>query len=350
LQYTLDYIGRESFEGTENSNVFITDANDTDTEVRDQLTTMIALGLVQYVQNLPDIISKLSIQYEAQDDQEESSFDQEIDPWNLWVFRLGVNGGMEGESQQRGYRLNGFANARRIDEDFKFEFSVNGRYNYEEFDETNDEDSVETFVNTSENYRSELLTVWSLSPHSSVGGLVELSKSTFVNRDLGVELGPVYEYNIFPYTESTRRLLTIQYAIGLAYYDYELETVEGRTEDRMGLHQLSLSAEIQQPWGEIDASISGTQYFTNHESEGTPHRINTFIRLEYRIFRGFEIDIFGFYSRIKDQFFLAAEGESKEEILLRRRQRETDFRFNFGVGLSYRFGSKYANVVNPRID
>ena len=74
------------------------------------------------------------------------------------------------------------------------------------------------------------------------------------------------------------------------------------------------------------------------------------VRLEYRIFRGFEINIFGFYSRIKDQFFLPSEGLSQEEILLRRRQRETDFRFNVGVGFSYRFGSKYANVVNPRLD
>jgi hypothetical protein len=351
LQYTLDYIGRESFEGIEKSHVFITDPNDTDSEVRDQLTTMIGLGLVQYVQDIPGIMSRLSINYlEAEGEEAEEEGLAEDDPWNLWVFRVGVNGGMEGEAQQRGYRLNGFASARRIDEDFKFEFSVNGRYNYDEFDETNDEDSVETIVNIQENYRSEILGVWSLSPHSSIGGLMEISKSTFVNRDLGIETGPAYEYNIFPYSESTRRLLTVQYVIGIAYYDYELETVEGRTEDRMGLHMLSLNAEIQQPWGEIDASISGTQYFTNHESEGIPHRINTFVSLEYRIFRGFEIDIFGFYSRIKDQFFLPAEGLSQEEILLRRRQRETDFRFNFGVGLSYRFGSKYANVVNPRID
>ena len=118
----------------------------------------------------------------------------------------------------------------------------------------------------------------------------------------------------------------------------------------MGFQLLRIGAEIQQPWGEIDARIEGIQYFTDHESEGVPHSITTFLSLEYRIFRGLDLDIFGFYSRIKDQFYLPAEGLSQEENLLRRRQRETDFRFNFGVGLSYRFGSKYANVVNPRID
>jgi len=40
---------------------------------------------------------------------------------------------------------------------------------------------------------------------------------------------------------------------------------------------------------------------------------------------------------------------TEEEILLRRRQRETDFRFDAGVGLSFQFGSKFANIVNPRM-
>jgi hypothetical protein len=344
----LDYIGRESYEGTEKSDIFTTDPNDTDAEVREQLTNRMALGLIEYVQNMPDVMSKLILTYNQSEEVEETT-DQDNDPWNLWVFRLSAGGGFDGESSQRGYRLNGSVSARRVDEDFKFSSFTRGWYNNEEFDVI-EEDTSYTVVNIQENYFSELSGVWSLSPHSSLGGLAILSKSTFNNRDLGLEFGPAYEYNIFPYEESTRRLLTFTYVVGMAYFDYELVTVEGRTSDQMAFHLLELSAEIQQPWGEIDASIEGVQYFTDHESEGTPHRISTFVSLEYRIFRGLDVDLFGFYSRIKDQFFLPAEGSTPEEILLRRRQRETDFRFNVGVGLSYRFGSKYANVVNPRID
>jgi hypothetical protein len=54
-------------------------------------------------------------------------------------------------------------------------------------------------------------------------------------------------------------------------------------------------------------------------------------------------------SRIKDQFYLSAEGIESDDILLRRRQRETDFRYELRLGISYRFGSKYANIVNPRM-
>lgn len=347
LQYTLDFIGRESLEGMKKSHVFRTDPNATDTEARNQLANMIALGLIEFVQDKPEIISRLSVSYEPSDDEEVVNEDQENDPWNLWVFRVGVNGGIEGEAQQRQKSLGGFASARRVDEDFKFELYFDGEYEHEEFDDIEDGD---TFINISEDYSTEVLAVWSLTPHSSFGGLAELSKSTFVNREFGLEAGPAYEYNIFPYSESTRRFLTITYAAGIATYNYELETVQGKTDDFFGLHMLQLSAEIQQPWGEIDAFVEGIQYFTGYSTPHPPFRINTFLRLEYRLFRGFEIFVFGRYSSINDQFYLPIEGLSPEEILLRRRQRETDFSFDLGVGLSYRFGSKFANIVNPRMD
>ena len=37
-----------------------------------------------------------------------------------------------------------------------------------------------------------------------------------------------------------------------------------------------------------------------------------------------------------------------EEILLQLRQLRTDYRWEMSIGLSYTFGSKFANTVNPR--
>jgi hypothetical protein len=34
---------------------------------------------------------------------------------------------------------------------------------------------------------------------------------------------------------------------------------------------------------------------------------------------------------------------------LQQRARGTEFRFQVDMGLSYRFGSKYNNIVNPRM-
>ena len=339
IQYTLDYIGLKSLEGEEKTFLYTSDPNDTDTEVRNKLSNMIALGLLQFVDPDPSITSNLQITYNAPDSK--SILPDEFDPWNLWVYRVRMRGSMEGESFQSAYDLEGSVIADRVAEDYKISFGIGGEYSSEEFEDT---DTGEKITNVQEYYAAGIESVWSLTPKWSFGAFAEANKSTFWNRDLAIFIGPALEYNIYPYSESTRRVIIFRYTVELAYFDYELITVQGQAEETTGRHKLRVRASIQQPWGEIFASVEGIQYF----NDPSAYRINSFLRLEYRIFRGFDIDIFTRYSRIKDQFFLPAEGLTPEEILLRQRQRETDFRFDVGVGLSYRFGSKFANVVNPR--
>jgi len=186
--------------------------------------------------------------------------------------------------------------------------------------------------------------VWSLSPRWSAGAEGRANRSTFLNRDLALSAGPAVEYNIFPYRESTRRSLTVRYAVEIASFNYQLPTIEGKTAQVLPRHVLSISTAVQQPWGEIFGSVEGTQYL----NDPSLHRINTELRLEYRLFRGFSLEASAEFSRIKDQFYLPALDLSEEEILLERRQRETDFQYDFGIGLSYQFGSTFANIVNPR--
>jgi len=339
IRYTLDYIGLESLEGKKKTLLYTTDPDDTGTEVRNKLTNMIALGLLQFVDPSPSVASNLQISYKAH--EAEPAIPDAFDPWNLWVYRVRMGGSMEGESFQSEYNVEGSFIADRVAEDYKISFGIGGEYSSEEFEDTNTGDKI---TNVQEYYTAGIESVWSLTPNWSFGAFGEANRSTFLNRDLAVFIGPAVEYNIYPYSESTRRAIVFRYTVEFAYFDYELITVQSQMEETTGRHRLRVRASIQQPWGEIFASIEGIQYFNDPET----HRINAFLRLEYRIFRGFNIDIFTRYSRIKDQFYLPAEGLTPEEILLRRRQRETDFRFDVGVGLSYRFGSKFANVVNPR--
>ncbi|UCG88679.1 MAG: hypothetical protein JSW71_09130 [Gemmatimonadota bacterium] len=310
-QYTLDYLGRRSFDGVAKSTLFVSDPDDTDTEIRDGLTQSIALGLVQFVEATP-LAPRLRVMYEAPElvvvEREEN------DPWNLWVFRIGAEGDIDGESQERGYSIEGYASADRVSEDLKINFSLSGEYDHEEFDEV--EEGV-TFVNTAEDYAADLLMVWSLGDHWSAGGRTHVNRSTFLNRDLAMFAGPALEYDIFPYSESTRRAIVFLYSIELAVFNYELETVEGKTEEVLPRHSLLITAAVQQPWGEIFGSVEGIQYL----HDPATHRINTFLDIEYRLFRGLNLEISGSFSRIKDQFYLPAEDLTPEEILLRRRQR-----------------------------
>jgi hypothetical protein len=335
---TLDYIGRGALEGQDKSLHHVSRPDDTDAEVREGLTRTLAVGLVEFVEST-SLVPRLRITYE--EPQVPTVLSQQDDPWDLWVFRIGADGWVIGESQQRSYVLKGSLGADRVSEAFKFNFGVSARYGREEFDF----EDGSRLVNISEEYGADLLLAWSLGNHWALGAQGSMNRSTFSNLDLGGAGGPAFEYNVFRYDESTRRQLIFRYLPEVAGYDYELETVENMIWEVRLRHRLIIFARVQQPWGELNLSVSGTQYI----QDPSTHRVDTWSEFGFRVFRGFYFNVFGGFSRIKDQFFLPKEGLTDEEILLRRRQRETDFRFDAGIGLSYQFGSKFANVVNPRL-
>ncbi len=109
---------------------------------------------------------------------------------------------------------------------------------------------------------------------------------------------------------------------------------------------MELSLEVQQPWGEIDASLEGSQFL--HDL--SKHRIDLFGGFQVRLFRGLNFNAFGNVARVKDQLFLSKAGLTPEDILLSRRAQGTDFQYWVNFGFSYRFGSKFNNIVNPRME
>ena len=336
--YTLDFIGRGASEGEERSLEYVSDPDDTAAEIREGLSRTLALGLVPYVGATP-VASQLSVVY--QEPEVQTVQRDEHDPWNLWTFRVRLDGSLNGESQEKGFSVRGSATADQVADDFKINIRLSGRERRDEFEI----DDTTKVVNTSEDYTANALVVWSLDDHWSAGAEVNANRSTFNNRDLAVTGGPAIEYNIYPYDESTRRQLTFRYTVEAAWFNYELETVEGKLSELKPRHGLEVSASVRQPWGTLSGAVEGIQYLNDLST----HRIDTFAVLRYRLFRGLDLNLFGGISRIKDQFFLPQEDLSEEEILLRRRQRETDFRYDLSIGFSYRFGSKFANVVNPRM-
>jgi hypothetical protein len=56
----------------------------------------------------------------------------------------------------------------------------------------------------------------------------------------------------------------------------------------------------------------------------------------------------GGLSVIHDQLSLPKGEVEIEDLLLRRRQLETQYSYWFMVGFEYAFGSIYNNIVNPR--
>jgi hypothetical protein len=219
--------------------------------------------------------------------------------------------------------------------------STNGSYNEQNF-ELPDGRSIKSVTRR---YTGNSLVVRSVGPHLSVGGRAAVSTSTFGNMRLSVSVTPAVEYNFFDYAESTRRQFVVRYGAGARYYDYREMTIFGEVEETRPVHTLDVGYVTRQPWGNIDIGASASQFL--HDRSKYSANIGGGLN-DIRLFRGFSLNLYGNYSHVRDQLTLPAGDLTPEQILLRQRELATGYRFYISGGLSYRFGSIFNNVVNPR--
>jgi len=143
---------------------------------------------------------------------------------------------------------------------------------------------------------------------------------------------------------STRRQLRVLYKIGFGSYRYREETLYGKTSENLFSESLSVTLDLNEPWGTAEFSLEGSHFFHDFNK----NRLEVSCELSLRIYKGLSLDIEGNYEKIRDQLSLPAEGATLEEILLRQRELASGYRYSIEVGLSFRFGSLFSNVVNPR--
>jgi hypothetical protein len=335
-EYTIKFIGLGRFTGIDQSLAYVAPQTNTADETRQGFAATFKLGLVRYVAETP-LASKLTVSFEA---PKEGTAAVVRDPWNFWIFRVGVSGHLRGEESQSGQNFDGSLSASRTTDNWKMDFGVRYGYNREKF--TLEEGEIFTTISRESN--AQALVVKSLTKHWSAGLTAAIQSSTFRNYDLRARAAPGIEYNVFPYSESTRRILTAVYTIGLETADYQEETIYGSTSENLLNHQIEGSLNLRQPWGTASASAAFSQYLNDPDK----YRISAFGSLEIRLFKGFSVEVFGDASRRRDQLSLRRGDATNEEILVRQRELATGYQYFFGFGISYSFGSIYNNVVNPR--
>ena len=264
------------------------------------------------------------------------------DPWNAWVFSLNTNGHMSGEASSKfaSYRFG--ASASRVTEAWKWSFNGNWNRNTNEF-EISETEKVESL---SSSWSANGIAVKSLGPKWSAAARYSVSGSTFSNYDYNARVMAGIEYDIFPYAEQTRRSLTFSYMVGVAHYNFDEVTIFDKLTDTNPEHSFLAALGLRQKWGSVGFQSS----FTQHLDDMSKNRFNIYGDADVRLFKGFSFNIFGDYSRIRDQINLRKGDIPEEEVLLRLRQLATGYQYFMGFGVSYRFGSIFNNVVNPRFN
>lgn len=249
-------------------------------------------------------------------------------------------GNLNGEASSKSNSQRANVSASRITEAWRVSVSGNMNRNTSTF-EVSETNTVRSFTSS---WSASTLLVRSLGPKWSAATRATLTGSTFSNYDLTARAMAGLEYDIFPYAESTRRSLTFMYMVGGAHYDFVTATIFDRLADTHPEHSLGASLGLRQPWGSLGIQSQLSQFL----DDPGKNRFNTYGDADVRLFKRFSFNVFGSYSRIRDQINLRKGTATPEEVLLRQRQLATGYSYFMGFGVTYRFGSIYNNVVNPR--
>lgn len=336
-EVTLSFMGRGPFERLDDTLLAIIPPNAASDAVRAALVLKLKVGLTRYVAHSSES-DTLRVSIEAAKTQ--AAQQPGHDPWDHWVFRIRANGSVSGEEASSYQSYSGGVSANRVTDAWKVSLSGSASYRQSSYD-LGDEDP---YVSISRDSSASGLIVRSLTPHWSLGARSSVSSSTYSNRRLQIHAAPAIEYNIFPYSESTRRSLTIQYGIGVTSTDYFEETLYGKASETRPVHTLSADIEARQPWGQVSASADVSQYLSMMDK----YRVQSWGMIDLRIKKGLSFNVGGGASWIRDQINLPLGEATDEEILVRQRQLATAWDYSVYFGISYTFGSIYNNIVNPR--
>jgi len=332
-EWTYYLTGQNEFAGMVDTVSFNTTPDETDDGRRQKEISTLKMGLMRYVASTP-LAKYISISF-----TEPLSETVSTDKWDSWVFSASVDAFLRGEkSYKRSYVATSIG-ANRVTENWKINMDLFYFYSTDKYEIDGD---IITSDYNSTSFSS--LVVKSISDHWSVGGTLHLSASSYNNLDFKSAIMPGIEYDLFPYSESTRRQLRFLYLIGHNFVNYTDTTIYDKMEESLWLHSLNIAYEVVQKWGTVDVNFGYSNYF----HDWSKNNLDFGGRISLRIARGLSVHLRGNYSIIHDQLGLVKGGVTPEEVLLHRRELETQYSYHTSIGLSYTFGSIYNNVVNPR--
>lgn len=332
-EYTYYITGQHEFAAMSDTVSCVTTPDATTDERRQKQISTLKMGLIRYIAKTP-LAQYINISF-----TEPLSETVSTDKWNSWVFRTSISGYLNGQKTYKGNYISTSATANRTTQEWKINFNLYYNNDNEKFDYG---ETTITSKNESKSFNG--LIVKSISDHWSYGGTFAIEASSYSNEKILFSLMPGIEYDVFPYSESTRRQFRLLYKAGYNYVNYVDTTVYLKTKEHLWLHSLTAAYEIIQKWGSVDISLRYRNYFHDWSKNNLSFSGYTSLR----IVKGLSFNLSAGVSVIHDQLGLPKGEQTLEQVLTRQRELETQYSYYTSLGFSYTFGSIYNNVVNPR--
>jgi hypothetical protein len=337
-QFTFTFQGQAEFKGMNDTLIFTSSPDQTNTIIREKRTRMLKMGLMRYVARTP-LFNEIEITHNSGLEEEEVT-----DRWNYWVFELSTEPQYESEEANKRLELRNSINISKITPAIKLEIEMDQFYNNEKFIENVNTDSAKSSTYITSMKIMDILFVKSLGEHWSAGLKWNLGSSTRENYGFRTDILPAIEYDIFPYSEATHRQLRIMYGAGYQFNNYIDTTIYDKLQEGLAMQMLNIAFQVQKKWGYINLALAGSNYFNDFSK----NRLELYSSVNIRIFKGLSLQINGGVAHINDQLNLKKGDISESERLLQLRELATKYRIEGGIELTYTFGSIYNNIVNPR--
>lgn len=336
-EFHLEWIGLGRYEDLHYSLTHFSDRFETSDEEREGLVGVLKIGMMPFISR-SGLANQVKISFDKRRIVETAPA---ADPWDSWIFSFHLGGSLRGESNYDSTSSWGGFSAGRTTDSLKAGGSMNWNTSWSRY--VLEDGDVDTSVRS---WKASGWAIHSLNRRWSAGFYADTSSSTYANMKLSFRFSPAVEFDVFPYAESTRKVLTVLYRLIFAKYRYYEETVHGRTAESRLSEALAVRLKATQPWGEAYASIAGSHYF----HDWTKNRLSVDGYFSVRIWKGLSVYTRGKYALIHDQLSLAQGDLPKDEILLRLKQLSTTYDYSLSMGISYSFGSKMSRAVNPRME
>ena len=346
-KFQLIFFGQNNFKTQQDTLSFNTGANATDFEQRDALVKYLKLGLIPFIaktSTAKDVNITLKKAASETDKKEDKSTTTK-DPWNYWVLRIGANGNINADEVYKSFRYSGNFSANRVTEDIKIGFRGAAGKNKSTY-EYETTSGTEKFTVNNHNIDFSHFLIKSINDHWSYGYEANYNQSTFSNNKSRIYFKTAVEYDIFPYKEVNNKLFTISYGINVRNNRYYDTTIYEKTNETLLGHGVEATISLNQKWGSTSVGINYHNYLHNWKFFNLG--INAYTNV--RITGGLSFYVYAFGGLTRDQLFLPKGGASPQEVLTRRRQLASGYNYYTSFGISYRFGSKLNNFVNPRFE
>jgi hypothetical protein len=343
-KFFFNFAGQKHFKNLNDTLEVITSQQATDEEIRKDFVKTINKGLFQFVLKT-DMAQYLDVKYTAPDN--DSTKKAVKDPYNFWVYSIGASTNLNGDANYLDNSLYGNISASRVLENSKFSFWLGANQNINKyFFKSSKSDKIDTISVTNHGIDMYTEITKGLNKHWSIGADIEASQSTFNNFKLNASVLPKVEYSIFPYKDFNSKRIVIGYAIGVQQNVYFDTTIYFKNSEFLGKQKAYVNTSFTQKWGNINIGLDWSSYLHDRNL----YKVGVGGAVEWRIVKGLRLAFFGNYDRIYNQISLPKGSATRDEVITRQRQIQTNYTFWTGAGIRYQFGSRNNNAVNPRFN